>query len=542
MDPVSPSSPAVRRLPSLALAGILSMTWITCLPAAPVIPHGPRLDIPMTVPAAAAYSTEEAPPASPAARAVRLAFSGLTVSRRLSRAAAAYARALPQNARVQPPMAFVEFVLHWAGCPDPSATATVLYTTEDGPAEAVRAVRNLLAQPGMSGTTHIGVARVPATRPPYRWRWGVVAVHRLVRLPSFPARVDPGATLPLQFELLGGLSRPRVILLRPDGTVKTLRVGRAGALAVAAVDVGPAPGTLWIEIVGDGPEGPEVTANFPVAVGRPPARAWSGFAPPDESTVTTPELAESLTAALVNQDRSRFGLAALALDRRLAAIARAHSRDMAEHHYFGHTSPTAGGLAARLAASGYQATWSGENIARASSVAEAEAALMRSPGHRANILAVQATRVGIGIVRAAGPGRPEWVVTQIFARPVAARSADRFVAAVRELIARRRRAAGLPPVPASPELDRIARHAADLAAAGRLATMEVSRQVAADIARSKALAGHFEVLTWRVPTPRGIRLPAAALRPGIDRVGIGARRGPRSPLTIIVVILVSSTP
>ena len=58
-----------------------------------------------------------------------------------------------------------------------------------------------------------------------------------------------------------------------------------------------------------------------------------------------------------------------------------------------------------------------ENVARAYSVAEAHAALMNSPGHRANVLAPLATHVGIGIVLGDKVGgKREMFLTQVFTR------------------------------------------------------------------------------------------------------------------------------
>src|SRR5690606_31203718 len=50
----------------------------------------------------------------------------------LERAASAYAVFHPHQPDVVPPRAFVEFVLHWAGCPDSAAAVRLYYTTENG--------------------------------------------------------------------------------------------------------------------------------------------------------------------------------------------------------------------------------------------------------------------------------------------------------------------------------------------------------------------------------------------------------------------------
>jgi len=89
---------------------------------------------------------------------------------------------------------------------------------------------------------------------------------------------------------------------------------------------------------------------------------------------------------------------------KLAAVARAHSRDMLEQRYFDHVDRQGGTLSARINSAGI--TWRalGENIAINQTVSDAEAAFMNEPrfqqNHRANILNANYTDVGIGIVRA----------------------------------------------------------------------------------------------------------------------------------------------
>jgi hypothetical protein len=58
-----------------------------------------------------------------------------------------------------------------------------------------------------------------------------------------------------------------------------------------------------------------------------------------------------------------------------------------------------------------------ENVVRATAVGEAHAALMNSPGHRANVMSPQATHVGIGVAFGSEVGgHRELFVTQLFIR------------------------------------------------------------------------------------------------------------------------------
>ncbi|HUZ47547.1 MAG TPA: CAP domain-containing protein [Terriglobia bacterium] len=128
--------------------------------------------------------------------------------------------------------------------------------------------------------------------------------------------------------------------------------------------------------------------------------------------------------ALVNQDRrdpensaETAGRAQpLRWNEKLAAVARAHSRDMVEHRYFGHVDRKGRTLSVRINAAGIPWRALGENIAINGTVAAAEASFMNEPrlqkNHRANILNANFTDVGIGIAR--GP-RGSLYITQDFA-------------------------------------------------------------------------------------------------------------------------------
>lgn len=117
---------------------------------------------------------------------------------------------------------------------------------------------------------------------------------------------------------------------------------------------------------------------------------------------------------LVNQDRANAGLPPLAIDSGLTSAARTHSQDMSANNYFSHTSPTKGGFSERLRNSGVSYKGAGENIALYNSVEKAQAGLMSSDGHRANILGSSFTHIGIGIVWNESKGA--YYITQWFAR------------------------------------------------------------------------------------------------------------------------------
>ena len=116
---------------------------------------------------------------------------------------------------------------------------------------------------------------------------------------------------------------------------------------------------------------------------------------------------------LLNNDRGRYNLPALAIDPELSRIARIKSQDMLQRGYFAHTSPVYGDVRAMLTHFGYGYTAASENIARHSTVEKAQAAFLSSPAHRRNVLSTAYTKVGIGV--AVAPAGYVYV-TQIFCR------------------------------------------------------------------------------------------------------------------------------
>jgi len=151
-------------------------------------------------------------------------------------------------------------------------------------------------------------------------------------------------------------------------------------------------------------------------------------APHNPYTISTTALEERVHD-LINEQRTAQGLSALDIDHELAAIARAHSEDMAAHQYFAHVNPRGQDPTARGDAAGYSCkktygtyytygiaenlflnnlyssatyysnreteyTWnSPEEIAQIT-----VNGWMNSSGHRENILTPTYDREGIGVV------------------------------------------------------------------------------------------------------------------------------------------------
>jgi uncharacterized protein YkwD len=110
------------------------------------------------------------------------------------------------------------------------------------------------------------------------------------------------------------------------------------------------------------------------------------------------------TLCVVNEVRQAHGVPRLRPDRRLARVARKHSRDMVRNHYFSHTSPDGRSSSDRIAASGWmrgRKRWAvGENLAWHSAPAPPSASVedwLNSPSHRRILLSRRYRVVGIGV-------------------------------------------------------------------------------------------------------------------------------------------------
>jgi uncharacterized protein YkwD len=107
-----------------------------------------------------------------------------------------------------------------------------------------------------------------------------------------------------------------------------------------------------------------------------------------------------ITLCLIDRQRTAHGLRPLRDNAALDRSAARHSADMVAHGYFSHDD-----LSGRIVRSGYRAHRRlcavGENIAAATGRFASPAAIvgmwMRSPGHRANILARSFRDSGIGV-------------------------------------------------------------------------------------------------------------------------------------------------
>ncbi|MEK3882867.1 CAP domain-containing protein [Paenibacillus sp. PL2-23] len=151
---------------------------------------------------------------------------------------------------------------------------------------------------------------------------------------------------------------------------------------------------------------PAPTAK-PTATPAPTAKPTATPAPTAKPTATPAPAASALQqeiVTLVNQERAKVGLPGLQMDELLNKVAMEKARDMDVNNYFSHTSPTYGSPFDMMKAFGVKYNYAGENIASGQpTAARVMSDWMNSPGHRANIVNANFTKIGVGYVNG------EWV-------------------------------------------------------------------------------------------------------------------------------------
>lgn len=122
-----------------------------------------------------------------------------------------------------------------------------------------------------------------------------------------------------------------------------------------------------------------------------------------------------------NQNRVDNGLPALQVSPLLVAAAQDKANDMATKDYFAHTSPQGLTPWYWFEQVGYNFDYAGENLAvNFSDSQDVTTAWMNSPEHRANILDVNYTQIGIATAQGLYNGEPATYVVEEFGTPAAA--------------------------------------------------------------------------------------------------------------------------
>jgi len=179
-----------------------------------------------------------------------------------------------------------------------------------------------------------------------------------------------------------------------------------------------------------------------------------------------PEAMERALFESINKERAARDLPALRLSAPLSEVARKHSEEMARLGRLAHESASGGSLKERLDRARIANALNAENVARADSFDPGliHEALMKSEGHRENILLPNVDELGIGVVRS-----PSGVfyVTQDFLRSVTWLSETEARTAILGFLDEVRRSRGLQPLAVFDEISRMAQAFAGRKAEGR---------------------------------------------------------------------------
>jgi uncharacterized protein YkwD len=305
----------------------------------------------------------------------------------------------------------VDFVLVHYGIPEPSPQLCILHGTAgaDGRMRA-QAVHE--------------IGEVYKTAPVARIGIGIVRdaalTHVVIGLQEKHVDLEPvlrqlphGGVAAVAGRMEPHYNDARLAITMPNGTVSEQDTPLSSGRFRGELRCGP-DGRYQVEVTAVDALGAAVLANFPVYCGVTPPTSGPGAAAVRRAAIDS-TTAEKRMLELVNHDRAAAGLRPVVVDAQLTAIARAHSRDMAEHDFVGHVSPRSGSTVDRVKHAGIAPQIVLENVGRAYSIEEAEKGFLASPGHRVNIVEPGAARLGIGVAFGkAVTGTEPMFVTQLF--------------------------------------------------------------------------------------------------------------------------------
>jgi uncharacterized protein YkwD len=369
-----------------------------------------------------------------------------------------------------------------------------------------------------------------------------VAVQALeVTLEPIPKQIAPNGELRLHGTIGERFAKGHLAVTLPGGKVRSFDSATRGVDGSFAVSE---TGMHRVELLGDGPSGPVVVANFPVYVGvdEPLPEDGARTRSADGDALDAPSVEASMLA-LLNETRAAAHLKPVQADESLAAVARAHCADMQANSFFGHVSPSKGTTEDRLRTAHLLYSLVGENVARAASAKEAHETLMGSPAHRDVMLGADFTHVGIGALVAKTPtGQNDIRVTMEFAREDHVELAD-----VPERVREVTDMARLPHQMARLQLDTILAEAAkqgaaELSSDANAPPARVIDAVRRAVARDRRTRGALCLSLVQFADVKRMDPPPATKDPRAQRMGVAAVRDPDRPDAFNVVFVVASAP
>ncbi len=326
---------------------------------------------------------EAAAPPSIAEMSRRVAkLSGARVDPTLAQAAARHARAIAQDTR-RATREDLTRALEREGLADALLLPFSSVGTRRGALdEALLAFTERSAR--ARAPTHVGVALAHEGD-----TLALVAIfsRRLVELAPLPRRLAPKRFT------LRGRADPKLpvtaLVLGPCrgatcGAVDPARVRRKQAVLTVDVDL-RRPGWYFVELLADGPRGPETAALWRVAVGD--AGPAPGGAP-----------SNAPVAHQIAKDREAHDLAPLEGSAALTRAAQAHAEAACRAGLAAHVLVPGEDPSTRARAAGFEGAVT-ENVAIAPTAGHAHHNILWSPGHRQNVLDPTAAFFGIGIAQ-----------------------------------------------------------------------------------------------------------------------------------------------
>ena len=429
-----------------------------------------------------------------------------------------------------------QFAIASAGALAADSTFQQIRTNDEGQGplkQAISAVVN--DREGEDGPLRVGVGEVYRHGLPLPRHIGVVGTRVGVSIEPLALRLAAGATWQVRGRLVAAWRDLKALVLQPDGSESEAAVTVMGDALTLDVVAGPHAGALDVQLVGEGPSGPGKVVQLRAYIDQNPPDRLTAAVPADESAQTTFAAAEAYAFQLLNADRARHRKPALLWDSQLAQIARAHSDDMRDHHFFGHQSARTGLPADRLKAAHYLTSSNAENVAHNGTVFEAQEGLMHSLGHRRNILSAEPTRIGIGIALVIEGKRRRLWLTQLFAKPALTWTASEVEAAIRLRVAQARAAQGLSALLVDDELAATARQAAQEAKPDEFAG---TATVAVAQAKDRNLfEGSLNASAALTADPDKMALPSVTLHPEARKLAIGAAKLADSAQFAIVILV-----
>ncbi len=424
-------------------------------------------------------------------------------------------RSLPQDR--------LRFELRQAGVTD----AAVLPYSALGPPETVPG--GLLpfldekVEPGRYTHFAVGVTRFPDQK---RMVTTLLLGRRPVRIEPLPVCPEPNSRQELELVMRRGYSHPRWLMTTPRGDVLKGSLEYESGKWRSAVPLDAGRGKYTLELVVNGPAGPEVAALFPLYAGTERARLPAKTLRPAPGRYRSPGDAERALVELVNQERAELKLPALERDQELSRLAREHAMDLLMARHASHRSRNTGALTDRLRKAGVEFERALENVALTPSPQAAHDRFMDSPGHRINVLDPSVTRLGVGVAMERTAVEDVLAVCQVYVEKPQGGAEATGVETVVELINARRRTKGRFALGLDATLSQIARRSARrLVASGDRADPEAEgERLLQQLTDGELVVADVAIRYFHARRPERVLASPEIFENQFNRLGVGIAR------------------